>query len=170
MAAEAARLVATGGGAPGDVLALAVAQEETGLAGARTSAFAHRPDVAIVVDVTHASDQPGIELGPVTEHKLGGGPVLTRASNLHPRVFELLHDAAEQNDIAFTVESSGNSTGTDADAVQVARSGIPTALVGVPMRYMHSPVELVSLHDIDAAARLIAAFARLLEPGMSFVR
>src|SRR5206468_3674399 len=78
VAAEAARIVAGDGGAPGDVLALAVAQEETGLAGARTSAFAHRPDVAIVVDVTFATDQPGIELGEMTEHKLGGGPVITR--------------------------------------------------------------------------------------------
>ena len=95
VAAEAARLVAHAGGAPGEVLALAVAQEETGFAGSRTSAYAHEPGVAIVVDVTHATDQPGVELGEMTEHQLGSGPVIARGTSLHPRVFELLHDAAE---------------------------------------------------------------------------
>lgn len=170
VAAKAASLVAADGGAPGDVLALAVVQEETSFAGSRTSAFAHEPDVAIAVDVTFATDQPGVELGPITEHKLGSGPVIARGTVLHPRVSELLHQAGEQDGIPFTVESLGRGTGTDADAIHLSRSGIPTGLVSVPLRYMHSPVELVSLEDIDAAARLIAAFAQLLEPGMSFER
>lgn len=170
VAAEAARLVAKDGGGAGDVLALAVAQEETTFAGARTSAFTHQPDVAIVVDVTHATDQPGVELGEVSDHELGSGPVISRAVALHPAVFDLLITAAEQSGISYTVESEGNKTGTDVDAVHLARSGIATGLLGVPLRYMHSPVELVALADIEAAARLIAAFARLLEPGMSFVR
>jgi putative aminopeptidase FrvX len=170
VAAEAARLVAEAGGAPGEVLAMAVAQEETGFAGSRTSAFAHNPDVAIVVDVTFATDQPGVELGPITEHKLGSGAVVARGTTLHPHVFELLHQAGESEGIPFTVESMGRGTGTDADAIHLSRAGIPTGLVSVPLRYMHSPVELVSLADIDAAARLIAAFAQLLEPGMSFRR
>lgn len=170
VAAEAARLVATGGGAPGDVLAMAVAQEETSFAGSRTSAFAHRPDVAIVVDLTFATDQPGIELGEMTEHKLGSGPVIARGTTLHPQVFELLYEAGESEGIEFTVESLGRSTGTDADAFHLARAGIPTGLVSVPSRYMHSPVEMVSTADVDAAARLIAAFARRLAPGTSFER
>ena len=170
VAAEAARLVAERGGAPGDVLALAVAQEETTFAGSRTSAFAHKPDVAIVVDVTHATDQPGVELGPVTKHPLDSGPVIARGTTLHPAVFELLYDAAESEGIAFTVESLGRGTGTDADAIHISRAGVPTGLVSVPLRYMHSPVELVSLGDIDAAARLIAAFAMRLEPDSSFER
>jgi endoglucanase len=170
VAAESARLVAAAGGAPGDVLALAVAQEETTFAGSRTSAFAHAPDVAIVVDLTFATDQPGIELGPITRHKLGSGPVIARGTTLHPRVFELLHEAGEQEGIPFTVESLGRGTGTDADAIHLSRSGVPTGLVSVPCRYMHSPVEMVSLDDIDAAARLIAAFAQRLEPGISFER
>jgi endoglucanase len=170
VAAEAARLVAADGGAPGDVLALAVVQEETTFAGSRTSAFAHKPEVAIVVDVTFATDQPGVELGPITEHKLRSGPVIARGTVLHPRVFELLHDAGEQAGIPFTVESLGRGTGTDADAIHLSRSGVPTGLVSVPLRYMHSPVEMVSVEDIDAAARLIAAFAKLLEPGTSFER
>lgn len=170
VAAEAARLVAEAGGAPGDVLALAVVQEETSFAGARTSAFAQEPDVAIVVDVTFATDQPGVELGPITEHKLGSGAVLARGTALHPRVFELLYEAGEQEGIPLTIESMGKGTGTDADAIHLSRAGVPTGLVSVPLRYMHSPVELVSFDDITAAARLIAAFARRLEPGMSFER
>jgi putative aminopeptidase FrvX len=170
VAAEAARLVARDSGAPGDVVAFAVVQEETSFAGSRTSAFAHRPDVAIVVDLTFATDQPGIELGPITKHGLDSGPVIARGTTLHPKVFELLHDAAEAEGIQFTVESLGRGTGTDADAIHLSRAGIPTGLVSVPCRYMHSPVEMVSLEDIAAAARLIATFARRLEPGTSFER
>jgi putative aminopeptidase FrvX len=170
VAAEAARLVAQDGGAPGDVVALAVAQEEISFAGSRTSAYALRPDVAIVVDVTFATDQPGIELGQITKHALGSGPVIAFGATLHPRVSELLHDVAGEAKIPYTVESLGRGTGTDADAIHLTREGIPTGLVSVPLRYMHSPVETVSLDDVDAAARLIAAFAQRLEPGMSFER
>jgi putative aminopeptidase FrvX len=170
VAAEAARLVAEAGGAPGDVVALAVVQEETTFAGSRTSTFALEPDLAIAVDLTFATDQPGVELGPITKHTMGSGPVIARGTTLHPVVFELLYETAEQEKIPFTVESAGRGTGTDADAIHLSRSGVPTGLVSVPSRYMHSPVEMVSLADIDAAARLIAAFAQRLTPGMSFER
>lgn len=170
VAAEAARLVAERGGAPGDVVALAVVQEETTFAGSRTSAFALDPDLAIAVDMTFATDQPGIELGPITKHTLGSGAVIARGTTLHPRLFEVLYAAGEEEGIPFTVESLGKGTGTDADAIHFSRAGVPTGLVSVPSRYMHSPVELASLEDIDNAARLIAAFARRLEPGISFTR
>jgi putative aminopeptidase FrvX len=170
VAAEAARLVAADGGAPGDVIALAVTQEETTFAGARTSAFALEPDVAIVVDVIFATDQPGIELGPMTKHPLGSGPVIARGTSLHPVVTDLLIDIAEEQQQPFTLESLGGATATDADAVHASRTGVPTGVVSVPLRYMHSPVELVSLADIQVAAELIAAFAKRLEPGMSFAR
>jgi putative aminopeptidase FrvX len=170
VAAEAARLVAQDGGAPGDVLAMAVTQEETTFAGSRTSAFAHDPDLAIVVDLTFATDQPGVELGQITKHPLDSGPVIARGTSLHPLVFELLYEAAEAEGIPFTLESLGKGTGTDADAIHLTRAGIPSGLVSIPCRYMHSPVEMVSLADIDSAARLIAAFARRLEPGTSFER
>jgi putative aminopeptidase FrvX len=170
VAAEAARLVALDGGAPGDVVALAVAQEETTFAGSRTSAFALEPDLAIVVDVTFATDQPGIELGPITKHPLGSGPVISRGTSLHPLVAELLYEIASERELPFTLESLGRGTGTDADAVHASRAGVPTGLVSVPLRYMHSPVEMVSLGDIEVAAELIAEFARRLEPGMSFAR
>jgi endoglucanase len=170
VAAQAARLVAEAGGGPGEVIALAVAQEETTFAGSRTTAFALEPDLAIAVDLTFATDQPGVELGPMTKHVLGSGPVIARGTTLHPLISELLHETAEQEEIAFTVESLGRGTGTDADAIHFSRAGVPTGLVSVPSRYMHSPVEMVALDDVDAAARLIAAFAQRLKPGMSFER
>jgi putative aminopeptidase FrvX len=170
VAAEAARLVAEEGGAAGDVVAFAVVQEETTFAGARTSAFAHEPDLAVVVDLTFATDQPGIELGPITKHPFDSGAVIARGTTLHPLIFELLHAAGEAEEIPFTVESIGKATGTDADEIHLSRAGVPTGLVSVPTRYMHSPVEMVSLADIDAAARLIAAFALRLAPDVSFER
>src|SRR5581483_6443205 len=170
VAAEAARRVAEAGGAPGDVIALAVVQEETGFGGSHTSAYSVAPELAIAVGGTFATDQPGIELGELTKHGLGAGPVIARGTTLHPGVFELLYETAEQEEIPFTVESLGRRTGTDADAIYVSRAGVPTGLVSVPVRYMHSPVEMVALEDIDNAARLIAAFAQRLEPEMSFER
>jgi putative aminopeptidase FrvX len=170
VAARAAQLVAESGGAAGDVLALAVVQEEIGLNGARTSAYRHDPDVAIVIDVTHANDTPGIELGQDTRHKLGSGPVIQRGATIHPRVSELLCEAAEAESIPYTLSSSGRFTGTDADQFHVARAGIATGLVSVPLRYMHSAVETINIDDLENAAKLVAAFARRLEPGVSFAR
>lgn len=170
IALEAARLVAEAGGAPGDVYALAVTQEEITFAGARTSAYSLRPDVAIAVDVTFATDQPGISEQEVGRHKLGSGPVLTRGSTLDPVVFELLYETAEAEGIPFTVTASARATGTDADALHISRSGIPSSVIGVPLRYMHSPVEMMQLDDIENAAKLIAAFARRLAPDTDFKR
>jgi endoglucanase len=106
----------------------------------------------------------------MTKHPLGSGPVIARGSSLHPVVTDLLIDVAEEHEFPFTLESLGGSTGTDIDAVHASRAGVPSAVVSVPLRYMHSPVELVSLADIQVAAELIAAFAKRLEPGMSFAR
>jgi len=171
VALEAARLVAEASGASGwEVVAVAAAQEETTFGGSRTSAFSLAPDAAIVVDVTHATDAPGIEVKEAGKHELGSGPVVSRGSTLHPRLFELLHDTAESEQIPFTVEAIGRNTGTDADAVHLARGGIPTGLVSVPIRYMHSPVELMQLDDVHAAAALIAAAALKLDAGTSFLR
>jgi putative aminopeptidase FrvX len=170
VALEAARLVAREGGAEWEFVAVAAAQEETTFGGSRTSAFSLEPSAAIVVDVTHATDAPGIEVKETGKHELGSGPVLSRGSTLHPRLFELLHDTAEREGIPFTVEAIGRNTGTDADAVHLSRGGVPTALVSVPIRYMHSPVELVALADVHAAARLIAAAARTLDADTSFAR
>jgi len=167
---EAARLVSEAGGAPGDVVAVAAVQEEITFAGARTTAFALDPQVAIVVDVTHATDAPGVEAKQLGEHALGSGPVIDRGSTINPAVFELLYETAEAEDIPITVEAHGGRTGTDADAVHLSRAGVPTGVVSIPLRYMHSPVEMVQLDDVQACARLIAAFAQRLGPSSSFER
>ena len=170
VAYEAARLVAEAGDAAGDVAALAVAQEEITFGGATTTAYSLRPDVAIVVDVTFATDQPGVSEQELGKHPFGSGAVLTRGSTLDPKVFELLHEAGEAEGIPFTVSASARHTGTDADAIHLSRGGVPTAVVSVPLRYMHSSVEMVQLDDVDACARLIAAFCRRLPADASFER
>jgi putative aminopeptidase FrvX len=170
VALEAARLVAEAGGAPGDVVAVAAVQEEITFAGAQTTAYRVQPDVAIVVDVTHATDVPGVDERENGAHALGSGPVIGRGSTLHPAVFEGLHAAGEAESIPFTVEASARYTGTDADAIALSRAGIPCGLIGLPLRYMHSPVETVQVSDVLAAARLIAAYCRTLAPGTSFAR
>jgi endoglucanase len=169
VALQAARLVAEAGGGEWELAAVAATQEEITFGGSRTSAFALAPDAAIVVDVTHATDAPGIDVKESGAHPLGSGPVLSRGSTLNQELFELLFEAAEAEQIPFTLEASARATGTDADAVHLARGGIPTALVSVPLRYMHSPVELVQLDDVDAAARLIAAAALRLAADRRFV-
>jgi putative aminopeptidase FrvX len=170
VAYEAARLVAEAGGAPGDVCAVAVAQEEITFAGARTTAYSLEPDLAIAVDVTFATDAPDTNEKEVGRHRFGSGPVLQRGATLDPQLFELLHDAGEAEEIPFTVTASGRSTGTDADGIHTARGGVPSGVVSVPLRYMHSPVEMVQMDDVHNAARLLAAFAQRLEPGVSFKR
>jgi putative aminopeptidase FrvX len=170
VALEAARLLAEAGGAQWELAAVAAAQEEITFGGAHTSAFALAPDAAIVVDVTHATDAPGIEVKESGKHELGSGPVLSRGSILNEGLFELLHQTALEEKIPFTVEASARATGTDADAVHLSREGVPTALVSIPIRYMHSPVELVQLDDVYACARLIAAAALRLDRETSFAR
>ncbi len=170
VALEAARLVSEAGGAEYAIAAVAAVQEEITMAGSRTSAFGLAPTVALAVDVTHATDAPGIEVKGSGSHELGSGVVITRGSIIHPLVFEMLYETATAESIPFTVEASGRATGTDADVIHLSRAGVPTGLVSVPLRYMHSPVEVVSLHDVAAAAQLIAAFARRLTADLDFTR
>jgi putative aminopeptidase FrvX len=170
VALEAARLVAQAGGGEWQLAAVAAVQEETTFGGSRTSAFSLEPDAAIVIDVTHATDAPGIDVKEAGKHELGSGPVISRGSNLNPALFELLHEAAEAEKIPFTVEASARATGTDADAVHISRGGVPTGLVSIPIRYMHSPVELVQLDDVHNCARLVAAAALRLRADSSFAR
>jgi putative aminopeptidase FrvX len=170
VALETARLVAAAGGAPGDVYGTAVVQEEITFAGSRTTAFSLNPDVAIVVDVTFSTDAPGTEEKELGKHRFGSGPVINRGSTMDPRVFELLYETAEAEGIPFTVSASARATGTDADAVHLARAGIPTGVVAIPLRYMHSPVEMVDLGDVELTAQLLAAFARRLDPATDFRR
>jgi endoglucanase len=171
VAAEALRRLSSQRPKHAAVFAVASTREEiawTG-SGARTSAIGIEPDVALVVDVTHATDYPGADKKHSGDHKLGGGVVLSRGSSVSPVVFDLLVECAEQAKIAYTVQAAPRDTGTDADAIYNAMRGIPTGLVSVPYRYMHSPNEMVAILDLDRAADLLAAFARRLEPGIDFI-
>jgi len=162
VAYEVARLVAADGGAPGEVVAVAAVQEETGLSGALTTAHSLRPDIAIAVDVTFATDTPGISEQEQGKHHFGSGPVIERGTTLHPVISELLIEAAEAEGIPYTLSASSGRTGTDADSIHTSRGGVATGLVSIPLRYMHSPVEMVQLDDVENTAKLIAAFARRL--------
>jgi len=171
VALEVARRIAVQGGAPGDVAGVAVVQEEVGdFAGARTAAFELEPAVAIAVDVTHATDVRGGDPEEEGDNRLGGGAAIMRGPSIHPRIFELLHETAEAEGIPFSIEVSRGHTNTDADAVHLSRAGVATGLVSIPLRYMHTPVEMVDLGDVDAVVRLLVAFAGRLEPGASFAR
>ncbi len=170
VALEVARRCHERGGHAASVAAVAAVQEEIGINGARTSAYLLEPELAIVVDVTHATDAPGVEEKESGSHALGSGPVIGRGSTLSPKVFELLVETAEREQIEHTIEASGRYTATDADAYQVSRAGIPTGLVAIPLRYMHSPVELVDLDDLEATIELLVAFASSIEPGVDLAR
>ena len=150
--------------------AVATVQEEIAYTGggARASAFALEPDVALVVDVTFSTDVPDIEKKELGDHVIGGGPVLSRGSANHPVVFERLAEAAKEEQIPFSMQAAPRATRTDADGIFLVRFGVPTGLVSVPNRYMHSPNELVSLGDLDKTARLLAAFVRRLGPDTDF--
>jgi endoglucanase len=169
--AEAVRRLATDRPKHAAVFAVATTREEIAWAGggARTSAAGIDPQVALVVDVTHATDYPGAEKKQSGDHRLGGGVVLSRGSSVSPVVFELLVACADKEQIAYTIQAAPHDTGTDADAIYNTLRGIPTGLVSVPNRYMHSPNEMVALEDLDRAASLLAAFARRLEPKTDFV-
>jgi endoglucanase len=153
------------------VVAVATTQEEIGYGGggARPGAYGIDPQVAFAIDVTHATDYPGADKKRQGDHRLGGGPVLSRGSSVNPVLFDRIAEVAEGAEIPYSVEASPSRTSTDADAIFTARTGVATALVSVPNRYMHSPNEMVELDDIDRAAELIAATVRALTPDDSFI-
>ena len=168
---EAVRLLAKSKKKPkASATAVATVQEEIGYSGggARTSAYALEPQVAIVVDVTFSTDVPDIDKKELGEHELGGGPVLSRGSASHASVFELLAEVAEAEGIPYTVQAAPKATRTDADGIYLTRQGVPTGVVSIPNRYMHSPNEIVSMKDVRSAAELIAAFVRRLGPDTDF--
>jgi endoglucanase len=171
VALEAARRVAEAGGAPGDVLAVAAVQEEVGdFGGARTTVFSLRPQVALAVDVTGATDIPEGDPKLDGEAKLGGGPIVNRGTTISPKVFELLVETAEAEGIPYTVNVSAGDTHTDMDAAYASRTGVATGLLSLATRYIHTPAEVVQLDDVEATIRLVAAFAQRLEPGLDFTR
>jgi tetrahedral aminopeptidase len=140
------------------VYAVSTVQEEIGLRGATTSAYGVNPHVGIAIDVCHATDTPGNDKKQLGEIKLGSGPVLFRGPNISPRVFEQLESAAKRANVPYQVRGVAKATGTDANVIQISRDGVATGLIGIPNRYMHSPVEVVHLDDLNHAAILLAEF------------
>jgi endoglucanase len=146
------------------VYSVSTVQEEIGLRGAVTSAYGINPTVGVAVDVCHATDTPGNDKKQLGDVKLGAGPVLFRGPNINPRVLDGLQAAAAKLDLAVQVRGTPRATGTDANAIQLSREGVAAGLIGIPNRYMHSPVEVVSLDDLDRAARVLAEFCLKVTP------
>ncbi len=151
-----------------EVCAVANVQEEVGLLGARQIAYSLKPDVAVVVDVTHATDYPSINKAQHGDVRLGRGPTLTHGGCNHPEVVARLEAVARKARIPLQHEAMSNTSGTDTDAIFWTRGGIPSALVSLPNRYMHSPVEVIHLKDLEAIPRLLAEFAKSLKHGETF--
>ena len=170
VALEVARRVKEAGGNAGPVAGVAAVQEEIGAHGARVMAYGLETDLAVIVDVTHATDAPGVDPGELGEHGLGAGPVITRGAIVNRAVNDLLDEVAAAKGIECSTEAAGRSTGTDADAVHLSRTGVPVAVVSIPLRYMHSPVEVVALDDVEAVIRLLTALALRLEADTSLAR
>jgi endoglucanase len=150
------------------VFCVSTVQEEIGLRGATTSAYGIHPTIGIAVDVCHATDTPGNDKKQIGETKVGAGPTLFRGPNINPRVFERLEQTAQSKEIAIQVRGAPRATGTDANVIQLSRDGVATGLVGIPNRYMHSPVEVVCLDDLDRAAQLLAEFSATVTPQMDW--
>ena len=156
--AEVLRLVAASGKKmPLDLYGVSSVQEEIGLRGGTTSCYTINPDVGICVEVDFATDQPDVEKKHNGEVALGKGPILARGANINPHLFELLQAAADKEKISIQHTATPRATGTDANVMQISRGGVATALVKIPLRYMHTPVETISLGDLEGAARLIVA-------------
>lgn len=147
------------------VVAVGTVQEEIGLRGATASGYSVNPDFAIAIDVNHATDHPDCDNRKYGEKKIGGGPILSRGPNINPRIFEGLVAAAKKLKMAYQVDGAPRGTGTDANAIQLVRGGTATAVVSIPLRYMHTPSELVDLQDVECCVQLLVEFAKTLKKG-----
>ncbi|HTV41982.1 MAG TPA: M42 family metallopeptidase [Candidatus Sulfotelmatobacter sp.] len=151
-----------------EVCAVSNIQEEVGLLGARQIAYSLKPDVALVVDVTHATDYPTVSKTQHGNVKIGAGPTITHGGSNHPEVVLRIEQVAKTKKIPLQHEASSSTSGTDTDAIFWTRGGIPSALISLPNRYMHSPVEVVNLKDLEKIPELMAAFALSLKSGEEF--
>lgn len=151
------------------VYGVSTVQEELGLRGATTIAYQIQPDVGIAVEVGHASDYPEVDKKRVGEHKLGAGPIIARGANINPIVYDLFLKAARKNKIPFQIFGAPRATGTDANVIQLSRKGVATGLISVPLRYMHTPAEVLSLQDLEATCRLLVEFIYELHEKINFI-
>jgi endoglucanase len=140
------------------VYGVATVQEEVGLRGARTSCYGISPDIGIAVDVAFATDFPGMNKKKIGETDIGKGPVISRGANINHKIFDLLVESAKQENIPYQIIAAPRATGTDANVMQLNKQGVATALIGIPLRYMHTPVEMISLTDLENTVKLIKAF------------
>lgn len=147
------------------VVAVATAQEEIGVRGATTSAYSVNPHIAVAIDVGHATDHPDCDNRKFGETKLGGGPIICRGANINPKIYQKLVAAAKKADIPYQLEADPRPTGTDARAIQMGRGGVATGLVSIPLRYMHTPSEVVDLEDVERCVQLLVEFAKSLTKG-----
>ncbi len=151
------------------VCGVSTVQEELGLRGATTSAYQIQPDIGIAIEVGHASDYPDVDKKRVGEYKIGAGPIIARGANINPRVYELMVKVANRRKIPFQILGAPRATGTDANVIQLSRRGVATGLVSIPLRYMHTPTEVLSLRDLEACCQLLAAFMFELKDGINFI-
>ena len=151
-----------------EVCAVSNVQEEVGLLGARQIAYSLKPDVALVVDVTHATDYPTVSKSQHGDVKMGRGPAITHGGCNHPEVVARIEAVARAKKIPLQHEAMSNTSGTDTDAIFWTRGGIASALISLPDRYMHSPVEMVNLKDLEKIPELLATFAQSLKAGEQF--
>jgi endoglucanase len=168
--AETMRLLREEGGLPSGVgvYAVGTVQEEIGSRGARTSAFAIGAQTGLAVDMGHAIDYPGVSASRYGKLDMGGGPAVSRGANTNPVVFKLLCRAAQEEDIPYQVQVTAGSTPTDTNAMQINGQGMATGLLSIPLRYMHTPCEVVSLTDVENCVRLLAAFCRRITADTDF--
>ncbi len=168
---EAARRAANSQNEPGaEVVAVATVQEEIGGIGAYVASNAIQPDVAIAIDVTHATDIPNVNKKQEGETSFGSGPELTVGSYVHRGVLERLRETAEREEIPYSIGISTRGTGTDADDLAKNRGGVPTAVVSIPNRYMHSPNEMIDPEDLENVIKLLAKFIEGLDSETKFVQ
>ncbi len=147
------------------IVSVATSQEEIGTRGATTSTYIVNPHIAVAIDVGHATDHPDCDNRKFGETKLGGGPIICRGPNINPKIYSRLVAAAKAAKVPFQLEADPRPTGTDARAIQMARGGVATGLISIPLRYMHTPSELVDLEDVERCVKLLVAFAKALEKG-----
>ena len=166
---EVMKLVKEQGVIAADLYAVSTVQEEIGLRGAATSSYGVNPDVGIVVEVTHATDYPDVEQSAIGRVELGKGPVIARGANINPVLFKLLVETAATEEIPIQIIGVPRATGTDANVMQLSRGGVATALLGIPLRYMHTPVETLSLSDLDLAIKLLVAVVKRIDSDFSFI-
>jgi len=152
-----------------NVYSVSSVQEEVGLRGAITSAFGIDPHVGIAIDVTHATDYPGMNKNQLGDVALEKGPTIAVGANINPKVFELLKKAGENAKVKYQIEAAPRGTGTDANAIQVTRAGVAAGLISIPNRYMHTPNEVISYKDLDGAVQLLAEFVRLIDDNTDFI-